>query len=265
MKTIINIALIASIPILLFNCKKEKSVEPEPTPTPVNPSINTGSVSVLFEGMVGDSALVLGTSTYTNQTGNTFKINMYKYYISNIKLTKEDNTVWTEPNSYHLIDYANESTTSITLANVPYGNYKAMDFVIGVDSLRNVSGAQTGALDPAKGMFWTWSSGYIMAKMEGTSPQSTATGNILKFHIGGFSGINNTIKKVSPSFGGETANVTSSFNPSIHMSNNLLEWFKSPNLIDFSSINDVQMPGVSAKNIADNYTDMFTVEHIHNH
>jgi hypothetical protein len=45
-------------------------------------------------------------------------------------------------------------------------------FLLGVDSARNVSGIQTGALDPARGMFWTWNSGYVMAKIEGSSPSA---------------------------------------------------------------------------------------------
>jgi hypothetical protein len=265
MKNIFKITAIVFIAFTLSNCKKDKTTEPEPTPTPVTPTATTGSINIVFEGMVGDSNLVLSTKTYTNQAGNTFNVTTYKYYVSNIKITKNDNTVWSQPNSYHLIDYSDINSTSVTLANVPFGNYKAIEFLIGVDSTRNVSGAQTGALDPAKGMFWTWSSGYIMAKMEGTSPQSSASGNNLKFHIGGFSGSNNTLKTVSPSFGGETANVTSSFNPSIHMSNNLIEWFQTPTPINFSTTNTVHMPGAAAKSIANNYADMFSVEHIHNH
>jgi hypothetical protein len=147
---------------------------------------------------------------------------------------------------------------------VPFGNYKAIEFMIGVDSTRNVSGAQTGALDVSNGMFWDWNSGYIMAKFEGTSPQSSASGNNLKFHIGGFSGVNNSLKTVSPSFNGDTAKVSSTITPGIHLSNNLLEWFQSPTVIDFSTTNVIMMPGAQAKTIADNYADMFTVEHIHN-
>ena len=242
-------------------CKKDKnSPEPEPVAPPAS---NTGSLNIYFEAMVGDSDLVLATETYTNQAGNTFNVTMYKHYISNIKLIKTDNSVWAEANSYHLIDYSDPSSTLVNIANVPYGNYKAIEFVIGVDSARNVSGAQTGALDQANGMFWSWNSGYIMAKIEGNSPQSTATGNKLTFHIGGFSGANNVLKTVSPSFNNDTAKVTSSLSPVIHMSSNLLEWFETPTTVDFSTINTVHMPGASAKTIADNYADMFTIEHIH--
>lgn len=266
MKNLFKITTIAVLALILTNCKKDKDKDPEPTPVNPNPTQpTTGNLKILFEAMVGDSDLVLGTTeTYTNQAGNTFNVTMYKYYISNIKITKTDNSVWIEPNSYHLIDHADDASTLVTIPNVPFGNYKAIEFMIGVDSARNNSGAQTGALDPANGMFWSWSSGYIMAKIEGNSPQSTASANKLTFHIGGFSGVNNTIKTVTPSFNGDTAKVTSTISPEIHMSSNLLEWYQTPTVIDFSTINTVHMPGTSAKTIADNYADMFTIEHIHN-
>jgi hypothetical protein len=262
MKTSIKFFVAIILMITLTNCKKDKVTTPEPEPIPVLPT--TGNLNLYFEGMVGLNPLVFSTQTYTNQAGNTYNVTMAKYYISNIKLTNTDNTVFVVNNSYHLIDLSDSLLSLIKLSGVPYGNYKAIQFMIGVDSTRNVSGAQTGALDPALGMFWTWSSGYIMAKMEGTSPQSTAPANKLEFHIGGFSGVNNVLKTVSPSFGLDSAKVSSTITPVIHLSSNLAEWFTAPTVIDFSLINSVTMPGMSAKNFSDNYMDMFTVEHIHN-
>lgn len=262
MKTILKFLSIALLAITLSNCKKDKTPVQEPIPAPTSPV--AGSLSLMFEGMVGSSPLVFATDTYTNQAGNTFNVSMVKFYISNVKLTKMDNSIFTESNSYHLIDLSDDASTSFTIPGVPLGDYKSIEFMIGVDSTRNVSGAQTGALDPAKGMFWSWSSGYIMAKVEGTSPQSTAPANKLEFHIGGFSGSNKTLKTVSPSFNTDTAHVTTSITPQIHLSANIAEWFAAPNIINFSSTNSVTMPSPTAKKIADNYADMFTIEHIHN-
>lgn len=260
----ITIKFFAAIMMVLSftNCKKDKSSTPEPQPLPVVPS--TGNLTLFFEGMVGASPLVFTTQTYTNQAGNTYNITMAKYYISNIKLTKTDNSVYSVANSYHLVDLSDSLKSLVKLTDVPYGNYKAIEFMIGVDSTRNVSGAQTSALDPALGMFWTWSTGYIMAKVEGTSPQSTASANKLEFHIGGFTGANNVLRIATPSFGLDTAKVSSTVTPVIHLSSNIAEWFSSPTTINFSLINTVTMPGANAKNIANNYADMFTVEHIHN-
>lgn len=264
MKNIFKLTAIALIALTLINCKKDTVNAPEPEPQVPAPA-TTGSLKIYFEAMVGTDNLVLGTSnTYTNQAGNTFNVSMYKYYISNIKITKSDNSVWIESDSYHLIDHADTTTTLLNIANVPFGNYKAIEFMIGVDSARNNSGAQTGALDQINGMFWSWNSGYIMAKMEGNSPQSTAVGNKLTFHSGGFSGANKVMRIVSPSFNNDTAKVTSTITPNIHLSSNLLEWFQSPTAVDFSTLNTIHMPGPNAKTIADNYADMFKVEHIQN-
>ncbi len=220
--------------------------------------------------MVGTDALALGSQTYTNAAGNTFNVTSYKYYISNIKLKKADNSVWVQPNSYYLIDYSVPSSTTIDIPNVPFGNYTSMEFVIGVDSAKNAAGAgaATGALDAANGMYWSWNQGYIMAKMEGTSPQYTTSTHQFMFHVGGWNGPNNVIKTVSPSFNGDSAMVRSSFSPKIHLSNDLLEWFQTPTPIDFTTFNSgngvIMSPGAPAKILSDNYADMFSVEHIHN-
>ena len=262
MKHTYKLLIIAIMAITFSNCKKDKAKDPEPVPP--TELATTGSLKIYFEAMVGDSALIFNTKTYTNQAGNTFNVTLYKYYISNVKITKMDNSVWSESNSYHLVDHSDNASALITIPNVPFGNYKAIEFTIGVDSARNNSGAQTGALDPSNGMFWSWNNGYIMSKFEGTSPQSAAAGNNLKFHIGGFSGANKSMRTASPSFNNDTAKVTSSFSPTLHMSSNLLKWFEAPNTIDFSVVNTIHMPGANAIKVADNYADMFTIEHIHN-
>jgi len=263
MKNSIKLATLLALSIIFTNCKKDTIGPEAPVPLPVV-SITTGTLKVGFEPMVGDSGLVFSSKTYTNHAGNTFNVTTWMYYVSNIKLTKTDNSVVTIANSYFLVDHSSAAGSMISIANVPYGNYKAMEFTLGVDSARNVSGAQTGALDPANGMFWTWSSGYIMAKMEGASPQSTDVANKLIFHVGGFSGTNNVLKNINISFDAEVANVSETISPKVHLTSDLLKWFKAPNVIDFSTLNKVHMPGMNAKKIADNYASMFTFEHIHN-
>lgn len=255
-KTIFSLLLMA---VIFTGCKKD----PEPTPATTTTGSSTGSLKIHFEGMVDTNALVLNTQNYVNANGDTFKVSTFKYYISNIALIKSDSSVLVLPVSHHLIDHS-LSTTDITLSNIPVGNYKGLRFMIGVDSTNNVSGAQAGDLDPGKGMFWSWTSGYIMAKLEGTSPQSTATGNTIMFHTGGFSGANSVLRTAQPSFGTSTANVSASVTPEIHIAANVAEWFVNPNLIKFGITNVVHMPGATAKSIADNYVDMFSVEHIHN-
>lgn len=256
----LSILAIAST-FVVTSCKKDPD-EPAPTPTPNNPA-TTGSVALHFENMVGDSALVLNTQNYVNANGDTFKISKFDYYISNIKLLKAGVVKYAEAESYHLLKQSDLTSLEFNLSGVPVDNYDAIQFMIGVDSTRNVSGAQTGALDPANGMFWSWSSGYIMLKFEGSSPQSPNSGNLL-LHVGGFSGVNSSLRIASPAFSGATANVSETVTPEIHFKVDVLEMFTTPTNTNFATSHTVHMPGAAAKAIADNYADMITVEHIHN-
>jgi len=261
MKTIklLSIAFIA-FSLSISSCKKD----PDETPAPETPGVTTGNLALHFENMVGDSSLVLNTQHYVNMHNDTFNVTKFNYYISNIKLTRSDLSVYTEPESYHLLKADDAGSLDFILPNVPFGTYTSIQFMIGVDSARNVSGAQTGALDPANGMFWSWSTGYIMAKLEGTSPQSTESTHLIVMHMGGFSGANSVLRTVSPSFNSATANVSSTVTPEIHFKVDVQEMLSAPNTIDFSVLNTIHMPGASAKLVADNYADMFSVEHIHN-
>jgi hypothetical protein len=264
MKTIINILTLIVFSLIFFSCKKDTKTN-APAPEPEAPA-NNGYFQLSFNAMVGDSDLVFNTETYTNAANNTFNVTMFKYYISNIKITNTDNSIWNEPNSYHLVDHSIPSSSIINITNVPLGNYKSIEFMIGVDSAQNAQGAtgMTGALDPLNGMYWSWNNGYIAAKVEGTSPQSTATGNLITFHPGGFSGINKTMRIVNPTFNNDTLKITGLLTPKIIINSDLKQWFESPNTIDFSINPTIDMPGANAKKIADNYADMFSVSEIKN-
>ena len=259
MKTIKFLSVLFIFALLTAtSCKKDP---PQPAPTP---DATTGSITLHFKNMVGDSALVLNTSLYVNANNDTFNVTKFQYYISNIRLIKSDMSVFSESESYHLLKADDIGSLEITLGNVPVGNYTGVQFTIGVDSIRNVSGAQTGALDPANGMFWSWNSGYIMTKFEGTSSKSPEMNGMLMYHVGGFAGVNSVLKTVSPSFNSETATVSESITPGVHLKADLLQWFTSPSNIDFSTMTTIHMPGAAAKMVADNYADMFTVEYINN-
>lgn len=253
--------------IISFNaCKKDEPVAeenlpitPTPTPTPT-PVSQLGTINIDFDNVVGTANLELNTGSYTNAAGNTFNVSKFIYYISNIKLTKTDGTKFVENNSYYLINEAQVASQSLSIDSVPVGDYNAIEFVIGVDSTRNVSGAQTGALDPANDMFWTWNSGYIFLKMEGTS--TSASGNDLTFHIGGFNAPNNTIRTCNRNF--PTNLTVKNTNVSkVKMKTDVLEMFTSPQNIDFSTFS-FTMGGPTSVTVADNYTDMISVKEIIN-
>lgn len=249
---------------LFLSCKKDNIKPSEPLP-PLNLINDTNGYIVLnFKNVVGSQDLVLSTQNYVNQNLDTFKVDIYKYYITNIEFKTTDGFVYKETESYHLINQADASSHTFTINGVPKGNYSSVTFLIGVDKNRNTSGAQTGALDPANGMFWTWSSGYIMSKLEGTSPQSGDVSKKITYHIAGFSGVNNVLRSPTLTFT-TSAVVSKTQHSKININCDVLEWFKSPNLISFSTVNNVTTVSPEAKQIADNYVDMFSITFIENH
>lgn len=252
MKSFIKIAIIsASILTGVSSCTKKEN------PTPV---VENGQVYMEFFNKVGAGNLQLNTQWYMNANGDSFTVSKLNYYISNVVLngsTGTDN--YTEPESYHLIEHSPlPSEMTFNMATVPGGKYKSVTFTIGVDSLRNVSGAQTGALDPALGNFWTWNTGYIMLKFEGSSPKSTTPDNKVFLHAGGFSGENSVLRTVTLNFPTEIE-VTKNKTPHIHVEANVLKMLNEPNVIDFAATSVIHMPGTDAKKLADNYAGMFSI------
>lgn len=72
-----------------------------------------------------------------------------------------------------------------------------IDFLLGTDSLSNVSGILEGALDPINGMYWAWNSGYINIKTEGIYTDSMDKEIPFEFHLGGYLALNATARFLS--------------------------------------------------------------------
>lgn len=251
-----NGLLVFGIAMLLFSCRKK-----EDPITGTTPPQGNSQVQITFQNMAGDVPLALNTAWYKNEMGDSVSISVFKYYISNINLFAADGSMYSEPESYHLIDEATDLSKVFTIADVPQGSYTKMSFTIGVDARHNTSGAQTGALDPIYGMFWDWNTGYIMAKMEGNSPKSSFPDGKFYFHIGGFKGQYSVLRQVELNLPA-AAEISKTKNPNIHINADALEWFKTPNLIDLSITNAELSPGPVVAEIASNYADMFKIDHI---
>jgi len=198
----------------------------------------------------------LNSINYQNSAGDTFNISVLKYYLSNISFTNEKNQVISGKNCFLISE---DSATSKTIEiKLPAGRYTSLSFMIGVDSLLNCTGAKDGALDPIYGMFWTWNTGYIMAKLEGTSPSSKLPGNIIQFHIGGYRTPHITQRIVTLKLPVPLL-VQSGTTPNITLTGDIYNWFTG---ISFRQLAGFMTPGSAADRIADNYQHMFSVKEI---
>jgi hypothetical protein len=123
---------------------------------------------------------------YALPQGDSIAFNMLRFYLSNITFYQNDSAVWKEKNSYHLINYLDNQAITLNFdvpENVKLNRLKCN---LGIDSITNMAGAMGGDLDPTKGMYWAWQSGYINFKLEGKSSVCPTWKNKFQFHLGGY-------------------------------------------------------------------------------
>jgi hypothetical protein len=129
-------------------------------------SLTTTSFDLQWKGI----PIVLGQKTIIGL--DTFCINTLKFYIEIPTSPKHQ--------EHFLIDFNDTSSVQITTQK-PIKFFK-----LGVDSALQKKGiCDEPALNPQKGMYWTWQNGYITLKIEGTF-----NGKKLLFHLGGFQSYN---------------------------------------------------------------------------
>ena len=223
-----------------------------------------GVVKIIFNNLVNGRPLVLHDSVYTNSRGENYTVSKLKYYISNIGIYSNGKLI-NQKNSYHLIDESNTGSLAFSFA-VPENNYDSIRFLLGVDSSRNVSGAQTGALDPLNDMFWTWNTGYVMFKLEGASPQSNIVNNKMEYHIGGFQGGYSILKFITLAFPtGEILKIKKGKTSAININADINQFWQGNISLKISDTPACSSPGLLAKQIAGNFAGMFTATIINNY
>ncbi len=226
---------------------------------PVTQTQEKGTVKFVFRNLINGLPVVLYDSTYTNPFGESFQLNKLKYYISNISASDGRKSSFMKDN-YNLINQQIDSSLSFSI-NIPTGHYESIHFLLGVDSSANESGAQTGALDPLNDMFWTWQSGYVMFKLEGTSPQSTVINNKIEYHLGGYKGVNNVTQTVRLKAGFSVAEAKTT---TIIINADINKFWNAITPIKISAIPLCNTPGELAKQIAANCKEMFSIAEVIN-
>jgi hypothetical protein len=226
-----------------------------------------GSIQVSINH-VFDSAPFIFNNAYSLPNGESVKGTMLKYYVSNISFEKADGSIHVIPQdeSYFLIDESIESSKKLVLDHIPSGTYTAIRFTIGVDSLRSTMGIdkRKGILDigaAAQDMYWSWNSGYIHLKFEGTFTAPNSSGDI-RYHVGGFGGYSsptiNAIRNIRLTLNNAPMVITGNSQKSLAISADLKKMFTGA--IPFSvAENSSVMFSPFCVTVADNYATMFSV------
>ena len=121
---------------------------------------------------------------------DSIKISKCAIYLTNFKFYNQSQLVFVDTNQAHLINLLDPNPIQF---NIPKNQvYNRVSFNIGVDSNTTVAGILTGDLDPRKGMYWAWQSGYINFKLEGVL--NTKVQQPFQYHVGGYAGKLNAIQ-----------------------------------------------------------------------
>ena len=209
-----------------------------------------------FSLYVHGAPLVLNKK-YKNPFGEIFEISRFRFYAGKIAPIYTDGGLKTNPSSaYHLIDFSDSASTNIELP-VKGGSCNEIQFQLGIDSIDQSRGAQTGALDPVKGMFWTWNSGYQSFKIEGVSPVSDQPSHMLAYHIGGYRYPYSTVWKFKLS-SDRIIRISKEDKILVEIPLELDYFFDGPNPLHIKEISACTTPGELARKLSENFISSFT-------
>ena len=213
----------------------------------------TDHLTICFRNRVGERPLELSNAVYVDPFGEPFTITQCKYYVSAIRVTDRDGKEELLTSEARLIDQADTGSLRLVLSSGLTG-LRSIAFVVGVDSAVNTGAVMTGDLDPMHGMFWTWNSGYIYARLEGQSDSARAPAHRFTWDIGGYRANANALREivlVIPDGRGDEGVVT--------IGADLLKWFDGKTAVRLSASPTCHEPGALAMRLADNYATMFSI------
>ncbi len=271
----LNIYILLLVALIFSSCKKDEVQTIIPLPIPTD-STKYFNLELHFDNVFNTQDLILDSVVYNNNFEEPFTIRRFNYFISNIELIKNNDSVFkvNQDSSYFLIKETDAASHKCRINNIPLGEYKSIRFLIGVDSLRNTMNIskRTGVLDVgayASDMYWTWNQGYIFLKLEMREYKAKGdTSEIVPYvyHIGGYGGMNtptiNNIKTVQLDLNQNLTN-TENRTSKIFFKADAFKVISGIHEISLDSFKTVMLTPFSAK-VAENYSKMFSIERVEN-
>ncbi|CAD0002361.1 hypothetical protein FLAT13_01084 [Flavobacterium salmonis] len=240
---------------LLASCEKDEVSAPV--------TGESGKFQVNFDNMVGTEDLQLQKNYRIDGKNYTFE--NFRYWVSNIRLQKEDGSWHSVTNSYYLIEetgaiaiqegqynYAARKRENISLPNIPQGTYKAIEFGIGVDKEKNdnlsITGGELSIMNGMTNTAWMWHTSYIFSSLKGMVENNTT--KVLKLETG----LNDSYRTVR-------LNLASTI--TFELGKNAVISLRGDILTLLASFDNWEKPTVGAqqvkemKNISDNFKNIF--------
>ncbi len=233
----LNVVLFAIMTLMFSSCKKKNDDE------------NIINLNLSFA--VDGSKLEFNSIKYVNAAANNYSVSKLHFYISAFEFENTDGSKFTFDSIFY-VDAAIQ-TPSFALEGLPVGNYKSLRFLIGLDSLHNISHALPNTIDN-ENMSWPdmMGGGYHFMKLEGNFMDGgNPTGYAM--HLG------NNVHVVQ-------VNIQKDFKVSdgsaaLNLEMNINEWFSNPHNYNFNIDGNYSMSdSVAMSKLALNGSDVFNIQ-----
>jgi hypothetical protein len=188
---------------------------------------------------------------FITKKGDSIQLENMRFYISHLAFEMPNKRFVSDTVQARLVDIFEPNSLRIDLPDLELKSIKKIYFSLGIDSLTNVSGALSGDLDPQKGMYWAWQSGYINLKIEGKSPHCKTRKNIFQFHIGGYLSPFYALKNLELSIDNKNSSAEN-----IVLKIEVSKFFET---IDITTQNSIMIPCEKALKCAEYSTKMFSI------
>lgn len=199
-----------------------------------------------------------GQTRLRTARGETVLLTSLRYYLSNFRLVGANGqrvaaaADSASDRGYFLIDESNADSRHLRVQGLVPGSYQEIEFLVGIDEARNAAGAQTGMLDPVRGMFWTWHTGYIFFALEG---RAEPEGRALEFHVGGDTRYARTVRLPLP----EGFALSDGADSSLHLTADIGSIFGKDPAWGLAAVHGAAEPEASSR-LADAYGRMFRID-----
>ena len=204
------------------------------------------TITLSFLPYFGKDSLVINKNYFSEIISDSVSIQSLRFYLSDINLIKNGRKIYQVKNQPNLIDISKK--LQVKLFTKSELEFDSIQFDIGVDSLSQISGAMGGDLDPTKGMYWSWQSGYINFKLEGKSNICNTRNHVFQFHIGGYQSPYNTIQHIILPVQNKT---------NINIKLNIKKLLSQ---IDLKNVNQIMSPSEKSVEISKQYANFFSIE-----
>ena len=206
---------------------------------------NTHEVTLHFVPLFEKQSVTLEKKYASRFQEAAISFTVFKCYVSHFEFYANHRLTYSAADTAFLLDASKPESLSPKLSIPNHCLFDEVRFYFGIDDTTNHLGIGSGDLDPMKGMYWTWQTGYINMKLEGYCNNSSTSDHGFQFHLGGFTAPYVSFQPVTlKTFATDSLNI-------------IIDLSRFMEAITLKDTNTVMSPGESSVVLSKNAATMF--------